>query len=162
MYAWNNKREETRICFAVVWFGPPLFLLLTSKGEHVPALWVRENERGSHCGCISCGGEGARTQIRWQQERFGIFLYYIPSWLSCILCVAEVAVYSTSVLEERGADKWGRKLECWPWLASWPAQLEDSGPVGCFALGRATHAAWPGRSWSAESIWQFQLLVYST
>ena len=29
-----------------------------------------------------------------------------------------------------GADKWSRKLECWPWSASWPAQLEDSGPVG--------------------------------
>ncbi len=28
------------------------------------------------------------------------------------------------------ADKRGRKLECWPWLASWPSQLEDSGPVG--------------------------------
>jgi hypothetical protein len=25
---------------------------------------------------------------------------------------------------------WGRKPECWPRLASWPAQLEDSGPVG--------------------------------
>ena len=102
MYAWNNKREENHICFAVIWFAPPLFPLLASKGKHVPALWVRENERGSHCGCISCGGEGGRTQIRWQQERFGIFLYYIPSWMSCVLCATEVAVYSTPVLEERG------------------------------------------------------------
>ncbi len=130
MYAWNNKREENRICFAVVWFGPPLFPLLASKGKHVPALWERENERGSHCDCISCGGEGGRIQIRWQQERFGIFLYYICSWMSWILCAAEVAVYSTPVLEERGTDKWGRKLECWPWLASWPAQRKDRGPVG--------------------------------
>ncbi len=83
MYAWNNKREANHICFAVIWFAPPLFLLLASKGKHVPALWVRENEMGSHCGCISCGGEGGRTQIIWQQERFGIFLYYIPSWMSC-------------------------------------------------------------------------------
>jgi hypothetical protein len=93
---------------------------------YVPALWVRENERGSHCGCISCGGEGHSTQIRWQQERLGIFLYYIPSWMSWVLCDAEVAVYSTPVLEERV----GRKLECWPRLAYWPAQLEDSGSVG--------------------------------
>ena len=102
MFARNNKREENHICFAVIWFAPPLFPLLASKGKHVPALWVRENERGSHCGCISCGGEGGRTQIRWQQERFGIFLYYIPSWMSCVLCAAEEAVYSIPVLEERG------------------------------------------------------------
>ncbi len=102
MYAWNNKREENHICFAVIRFSPPLFPLLASKGKHILALWVRENERGSRFGCISCGGEGGRTQIRWQQERFGIFLYYIPSWMSCVLCAAELAVYSTPVLEERG------------------------------------------------------------
>jgi hypothetical protein len=78
--------------------------------------------------------------------------------VSCVLCAAEVAVYSTPVFKGGGGtDKWGRKLECWPWLASWPAQLEDSGPVGvlpCWTLGRATHAAWPGRSCSAVCIWQ--------
>ncbi len=69
--------------------------MLASKGKHVPALRVRvrQNERGSYCGCTSWGGEASRTQIRTQQERFGIFLYYIPSWMSCVLCVAEVAVY---------------------------------------------------------------------
>jgi hypothetical protein len=34
--------------------------------------------------------------------RFGIFLYYIPPGMSCVLCAAEVAVYSTPVMEERG------------------------------------------------------------
>jgi hypothetical protein len=28
--------------------------------------------------------------------------FTIPSWMSCVLCAAEVAVYSTPVLEERG------------------------------------------------------------
>ncbi len=31
MYAWDNKREETHICFAVIWFAPPLFPLLASS-----------------------------------------------------------------------------------------------------------------------------------
>ncbi len=109
MYAWNNKREENHICFAVIWFAPPLFPLLASKGKHVPALWVRENERGSHWGCISCGGEGGWTQIRWQQERFGIFLYYIPSWMSCVLstsvCRRGVCVQYTCFGGEGGQTK---------------------------------------------------------
>jgi hypothetical protein len=92
-YAWKNKREESYLCFAVVWFGLPPPPLLASKDKPAPALWVREKERGCHCGCISCGGEGGRTQIRWQQKRFGIFHYYIPSRISCVLCAAEVAVH---------------------------------------------------------------------
>ncbi len=73
---------------------------------------------------------GGRTKIRWQQKRFGIFLYYIPSWMSCVLC-AQKWLWTVHLYWRRGGtDKWGRKLECWPWLASWPSQLEDSGPVG--------------------------------
>jgi hypothetical protein len=46
------------------------------------------------------GGQDPNNDSK--RERFGIFLYYIPSWMSCVLCAAEVAVYSTPVLEERG------------------------------------------------------------
>ncbi len=53
----------------------------------------------------------AAYQVWWRGEqdpnkmtarKIGIFLYYIPSWMSCVLCATEVAVYSTPVLEERG------------------------------------------------------------
>ncbi len=65
-----------------------------------------------------------------------------------------------------GTDKWGKKLECWPWLASWPAQLEDNGPLGViFTMMDA------GKGNPCCLTWQellscvhlaIQLLVYST
>ncbi len=122
MYAWNNKREGNRICFAVVWFGPPLFPLLASKGKHVPALWVRENERGSHCGCISCGGKGGRTQIKWQQERFGIFLYYIFSLGCHVFCVPQRWLCTVHLYWRRGGQR--NEAESWRVDLDWrPDQL---------------------------------------
>jgi hypothetical protein len=106
MYAWNNKREENHICFAVIWFAPPLFPLLASKGKHVPALWVRENERGSHCGCISCGGEGGRTHIRWQARKiWDLPLLYSLLNIMCSVCRRGGCVQYTCIGGEGGPDK---------------------------------------------------------
>ncbi len=58
-------------------------------------------------------------------------IWDLPLLYSLLFCVPQRGLCTVHLYWSRGGtDKWGRKLECWPWLASWPAQLEDSGPVG--------------------------------
>jgi hypothetical protein len=48
-----------------------------------------------------------------------------------VFCVPQRRLCTVYLYWRRGGtDKWGTKLEYWPWLVSWPVQLEDSGPVG--------------------------------
>ncbi len=65
-------------------------------------------------------GENCWSQFR--NTEWVCHVFYVPQrWL----CTVHLYLRRGG-----GTDKWGRKLECWPWLVPWPAQLEDSGPVG--------------------------------
>ncbi len=80
--------------------------------------------------------------------------------------IFSVCWYSSVSISMGGTDKWGRKLECWPWLAFWPAQLEDSGPVGVIFTMMGTGMGNPCCLTWQELIscvhLAIQLLVYST
>ncbi len=110
--------ESWHVCFAFIWFGSPPPSLLASKGKLVPALWVREMERGLF-------------QLRWRGGQDPNKMTAKKIWQLCVASQRRLCrLYNTVFKGGGGTDKWGRKLECWPWLASCPAQLGDSGPVG--------------------------------
>ncbi len=97
--------------------------LLASKGKHVPALCVRENERGGHCGCISCGGEGAGPKeddskidlgssftiggfikgiLRWVRCTKSLRVLFLhrrpPSWTTLVLYSRAVFIFNEPAL----------------------------------------------------------------
>jgi hypothetical protein len=123
------KGIENRICLAVVWFSPPLFPLLASKGKHVIALW---EWKGEPLWLYQLWWRLGQVPNKMTARKiWDLSLLYLLLYVMCFVCRrGGCEQYSTPVLGEGGTDKWGRKLECWPWLASWPSQLEDSGPVG--------------------------------